>query len=352
VEFFRIFLLPFALVYGLITGLRNLLFDLHILPSERFGLPVISVGNLSAGGTGKTPHVEYLIRLLSDTYQVTTLSRGYGRKTRGFRLAGATDSADTLGDEPMQYFTKFKNISVCVDENRRHGIKNLQCLKHPVKVVLLDDAFQHRYVKAGISVLLTDYHHLYSQDYLLPVGRLRESKSGRRRADIIIVTKTPNVLSPIVKRNILAELKPYPHQKVYFSFIRYSELTALWGKPCQVKSGKKFNTILLFAGIANIYPLQDYLRNECNELVIMQFDDHHKYTEEDLHRIKQNFADIYSRNKLLVTTEKDAMRLLTPGLKELAKQLPVHYLPMEIDFHKEDKEAFDEQILSYVKRIK
>ncbi len=348
-EFIRILLLPFSLIYGLVTGIRNLLFNWKILPSGSFNLPVISVGNLSAGGTGKTPHVEYLIRLLSPSFKISTLSRGYGRKTSGFIAASDSDHAATIGDEPMQYHRKFKDVNVYVDERRRRGIRNILIKNNKTQVVLLDDAFQHRYVRPGLSVLLTDYHKLYCNDYLIPSGTLREFRSGAKRADIIVVTKTPSVLSPIERRKIIADLRPANHQRVYFSFIRYGELVPLWTNSCLRKSGEKYSTIVLFAGIANVYPLQDHLKRECTELIIYQFPDHHQYTSKDLDRIKRNFDDLYSRNKLLVTTEKDAMRLLNPDLIKQASKMPVNYLPIEIDFHGSDKDGFNEQILNYVK---
>lgn len=347
-EFLRILLFPFALLYGLITAIRNLFFDLKILPSQSFDLPVISVGNLSAGGTGKTPHIEYLIRLLGSQYSVCTLSRGYGRKTKGFVAAGESENSATLGDEPMQYYRKFEYAKVFVDSNRRRGIVKILETGADPQAILLDDAFQHRYVKPGLSVLLSDYHHLYTRDYLLPAGMLRETIKGARRADIIIITKTPIILSPIVRRQLISEIKPRAHQHVYFSYIKYGEVTSLWNKNCKARQEKQYSSILLFAGIANTYPIEDHLRKKCQELVVIRYPDHHQYSAEDLNRIKRNFDDLYSRNKLLVTTEKDAMRLLQPELVSIAEKLPVHYIPIEVELHKEDKQAFDEQILNYV----
>lgn len=347
-EFLKLLLLPFALLYGLITRIRNLLFDWGIFPSESFGLPVISLGNLSAGGTGKTPHVEYLIRLLSPDFKVSTLSRGYGRRTRGFIAATAADHSQTIGDEPMQYFLKFKNIRVFVDGNRRRGIQTLLRQAPETGVVLLDDAFQHRYVKPGLSILLTDYHKLYSNDYLIPAGTLRESIRGASRADIIVVTKTPSVLSPIDRRRIISEIKPRPHQPIFFSFIRYGEITGLWDPDCSFIPEKKYNHIILFVGIANPYPIQDQLKKYCYDMTTLLYPDHHQYTNSDLDKIKGIFDELYSRNKLLITTEKDAMRLINPNLMEKVVQMPIHYMPIEVDFHGSDKEAFNEQIKNYV----
>lgn len=351
-EFLRILLLPIALIYGLVVLVRNKLFDYRILPSEQFKIPVISVGNLSAGGTGKTPHVEFLIRLLSPMYQVSTLSRGYGRKTSGFIAASKDDFAGTIGDEPMQYFVKFKEVKVFVDTKRRRGIRNIQQQSPDTAVVLLDDAFQHRYVKPGLSVLLTDFHKLYCNDYLIPAGTLREPVRGAGRADIIVVTKTPNVLSPITRRRILSELKPRDHQQVYFSYIKYGSLLSMWDQDNSFIPEKRYSHIVLFVGIANPYPLQDQLKRYCTELTTLLYPDHHQYSVADLDKIKRIFDELYTRNKLLVTTEKDAMRLINPDLMDKAMNMPIHYMPIEIEFHNGDKVAFEEQILQYVRKNK
>lgn len=351
-EFLRLFLLPFALLYGLATRLRNLLFDLKILPSTSYKFPLISVGNLSTGGTGKTPHVEYLINLLSDTYNISTLSRGYGRKTKGFILATPNDHAGTIGDEPAQFYKKFPKLVVAADEKRRHGIAKLLTLRPETDIIILDDAFQHRYVKPGMSILLTDYHKLYSQDYLLPFGTLRESRSGGRRANIIVVTKTPNVLSPYERMSIIEGVKPSPFQTVVFSFVKYGALHSLWSTGKTIDAGCHFGVILLVAGIANPYPLEYELKSMCNELTTIRFRDHHKYTSSDFELIKRNYSDIYTRNKLLVTTEKDAMRMLDPAIREQASQLPFYFIPMEVEFHDRDKQLFDEIIINYVRQNK
>lgn len=351
-EFLKLFLLPLAFIYGLIIRVRNKLFDWKLISSEFFTVPVISVGNLTVGGTGKTPHVEYITRLLSKEYKVATLSRGYGRETSGFKIACDEDQARTIGDEPMQFYNKFPGISVAVDSNRRRGIKNILKLKPETDVVILDDAFQHRFVKPGLSILLSDYHKLFFHDYLLPVGTLREHRKGSRRADLIIITKTPEVLSPFERRRIIEGIKPLNNQKVLFSYIRYRELKSLWKPDEPFSLSNHYGMILLVAGIANAYPLEFRLRDHCNELITMRFDDHHKYTRTDLERIKQNYSDLYTRNKLLVTTEKDAMRMLEPSLRDLAAQLPIYYIPIQIDFHGNDKHTFDQTIKDYVKENK
>ncbi|HLN52898.1 MAG TPA: tetraacyldisaccharide 4'-kinase [Lentimicrobium sp.] len=351
-EFFRLLLLPVAFIYELITRLRNKLFDWKLLPSTSYNLPVISVGNLSAGGTGKTPHVEYLIRLLISDNRIATLSRGYGRKTKGFRIAGSDDSAGTIGDEPAQFHNKFPEIIVSTAELRRQGISALIKTYPDLDVILMDDAFQHRYVKPGLSILLTDYHKLYTKDYPLPFGTLREARSGAKRSDLIVVTKTPNVLSPFDRQMITDYINPKFHQKIFFSFVKYGTIRSVWNSDEIIEPGSKFTVIILVAGIANPYPLEYELRNMCSDLILMRYNDHHKYTFSDFEEIKENYSDIYTRNKLLVTTEKDAMRMLDPDVKEMASQLPFFYVPMEIDFHGDDKQNFDQIIIDYVRTNK
>lgn len=351
-EFLKLFLLPLAIVYEWITRARNKLFDLKLLPSVSYNLPVISVGNLSAGGTGKTPHVEYIIRLLSGTFNLTTLSRGYGRETKGFRIAKEGDNSSTIGDEPMQFFTKFPQINVVLDADRRNGIKNIISQLPRTDAIVLDDAFQHRYVKPGLSILLTDFHKLFTNDYILPLGTLRESRKASKRANIIIVTKTPSVLSPYERERILNSIKPSPYQKVLFSYIKYGKMQSLWKDSEQEEPRDRYSVIMLVAGIANPYPLEHELRKICNDLITLRFNDHHKYTRRDFESIKRNFNDIYTRNKLLITTEKDAMRMLNPEVKDLAAELPIYYMPMEIDFHNGDKKIFDETLNEYVRKNK
>jgi tetraacyldisaccharide 4'-kinase len=343
----QVVLYPFALCYGLCMQIRNWLFDLHILPSGQFPEPVISIGNLTLGGTGKTPHIEYLIRLLSPQKSIATLSRGYGRKSKGFIIATEQADVKNIGDEALQYYNKYGGITVAVDERRRRGIQ-LLLQSHPgLNVILLDDAYQHRYVQPGLSILLTDYHKLYTEDYILPTGTLREFKRGSGRADIIIVTKTPKIFSPITRRRIIEDLSPATHQRVYFSYIKYMEPVAVFD-PLNLKFPSKISTILLFTGIANDYPLREYLTRMCRELVVVKFADHHSFTLHEIEVLVKKFNDLPTQKKVLVTTEKDVMRLKTPELSTNLKTLPLFYVPMEIDFHGTDKENFDNEILSYV----
>jgi tetraacyldisaccharide 4'-kinase len=349
---FRYALYPFALIYGLIIFIRHKLFDKGILPSKEYDIPVIGVGNLTVGGTGKTPMIEYLIRLLNDSYKTATLSRGYGRKTKGFLLADQYSSGKDIGDEPMQFYKKFgQHITVAVDENRREGIDNLIQNDNKLDVVLLDDSFQHRYVKPGLNILLTDFYNLYPADHLLPVGRLRDLKSQAKRADIIVITKTDIVMSPILRRGIEKMIKPLPHQKIFFSFIDYGDYKPAPGLELpEVK--KRPSVIVLFTGIANPWPLQDYLISRCNELETIEFMDHHRFKNSDIDNILKTFDNHFTRNKIIVTTEKDIMRLVKTPYFSRFKDKPLYYIPVEMKIHKPDTALFNQQILDYVKRNK
>ena len=344
-------LLPFALVYGLIVFLRNKMFDFNLLRQKSFALPIISVGNLSAGGTGKTPHIEYLINLLHEEVIISTLSRGYGRKTKGFLLVEATATAETVGDEPLQYKKKYPEICIALDEKRVRGISKIQELRPATEIVLLDDAFQHRYVKPGISILLTDYYKPFSHDYLLPSGSLRESRNGMKRADIIVITKCPRVLSPITCKSMEEDMKIQQGQNVYYSYIEYGKLVPMNPLSENMLIGK-FSTILMFAGIANPYPLEDQLKTLADKVETLKFRDHYQYQPKDMLKIKGIFESIFSKNKIMVTTEKDAMRIKDTPLMNFFVNLPLFYLPIEVKFHKKDKDKFDKQILNYVRKNK
>jgi tetraacyldisaccharide 4'-kinase len=340
-------LYPLSIIYGLIMLVRNLLFDLGILHSKSYGISLVSVGNLSMGGTGKTPHIEYIIRLLKDKYFVAVLSRGYGRESRGFITASKKSGVKYIGDEPMQIVRKFDNIRVAVDEKRTRGVELLMEKNPGLEVILLDDAFQHRWVKPGFSILLSDYYHFYLDDHVFPAGRLREFKKGARRADCIVVTKTPKVFSPITRRRIITEIKPHPGQHVLFSYIRYGDPISLQDHT-NPDLQQKYSFILLFTGIADNELLKEHLRRMCNDLTTLEFRDHHPYTEEDLKKIMNRFDDLPTQKKMLITTEKDAMRLRTAELTQTLKSMPIYYIPIEIDFHGDDKTMFDKIIYDYV----
>lgn len=345
----RVLVFPFALIYGLIVWLRNKFFDWGILGSKQFDVPTISVGNLSAGGAGKTPHIEYLIRLLNQDYNLATLSRGYKRKTKGFRIAKQHATASEIGDEPSQLKHKFNKITVAVDEKRRRGIKEIKKLDPYVDIILMDDAFQHRYVKPGLNILVTDYHNPYSRDYLLPTGTLREHTSGAKRADIIIVSKTPNVLSPITKRRFYHELNPLPNQDLCFSYIKYGQLRPVFKSNNPGEIPQNFNSIIMVTAIANPYPLEDHLREKCYDLETITFPDHHKFSKSDIKKILAVYDDVFSPKKAIITTEKDATRLRSALGNEKLKDLPLYYVPVEVAFHKGQKQKFERRILKYVR---
>lgn len=353
-KFLRIIAFPLSFIYGIIVAIRNKMYDTGILPSREFEVPVISVGNLCVGGTGKTPHIEYLIRLLKSEFYIATLSRGYGRKTNGFLLADTQSTASEIGDEPLQFKRKYSNVRVAVDANRIKGIGGLQKNFPSLQTILLDDAFQHRAVKPGLSIVLTDYSKLYVNDFIMPTGSLREFKNGVIRADIIIVTKCPVILLPIERKRLLNELKPMPHQHVYFSYIKYGDFLPLNSSEQRNPFTKEFYfernySILLLTGIANTSPLEYYLKDKVKNIQRAKYPDHHRFTQNDIGNIKKIFNNIAAPNKIILTTEKDAMRLKGPEYAEALKDLPVFYIPIEIDFHDKDKEQFNEQITHYVR---
>lgn len=330
----RKILFPFAILYGFITSIRNFLFDKGILKSYSFDIPIIAVGNLSVGGTGKTPQIEYLIRLLSPKYRVATLSRGYKRQSKGFVLADSTSNAEILGDEPFQFYKKFNNIQVAVDVDRKNGIEQLLSQTEKPEVILLDDAFQHRKVKAGFYILLTSYGDLYSDDFILPTGNLRESKCGAKRADVVIVTKCPSNLSIEEQEKIKAKLRLSSNQELYFSFIEYDELVYSEDKTMKVDEIRNVDKLLL-AGIAKPEPFFAYLQSKSDEKLV--FSDHHHFTESDIKEIENK-----SQNKIIITTEKDFVRL-----KGSISNKQLFYLPIRSSFLSAS-DNFDKTILNYV----
>jgi len=348
----KILLLPFSVLYGFITFLRNKLYDWGVFHSESFDIPVICVGNLSTGGTGKSPAIEYLIRLLQhNNVHLATLSRGYGRKTKGFIIADHTATAATIGDEPLQFFQKFNNLTVSVCEDRVNGI-NLLLKKQPSpEVILLDDAFQHRSVKPGFTILLTDFNHLYAHDCVLPSGRLREFRSGAKRADIIIVTKSPENIAEAQRNEIIKSLNPTSNQCVLFSFTRYKDLLPFFENAVQptITSLNEFE-IVLFSGIADPTPLIEHLKVNSKMLHTIRFSDHHPYLKKDIKNISQKFCNIASEKKVIISTEKDFSRLAHKNILKELSSFPVYYIPVEMDFSETDKKTFDQKILNYVEQ--
>ena len=330
----RKILFPFAILYGFITSIRNFLYDKGILKSYSFEIPIIAVGNLSVGGTGKTPQIEYLIRLLSPQYKVATLSRGYKRKSEGFILANSSSNAEILGDEPFQFYQKFSNIQVAVDADKKNGIEQLLSQPEKPEVILLDDAFQHRKVKAGFYILLTSYGDLYSDDFMLPTGNLRETRGGARRADVIIVTKCPKTLSLEEQNIIKAKLKLISTQELYFSFIDYDEFIYSETGTMKVDEVKNVDKLLL-AGIAKPNPFFAYLQGKNDEKLV--YSDHHHFTEKDIKEIENK-----AQNKLIISTEKDFVRL-----KGNISNDQLFYLPIRSSFLFAS-ENFDKTITNYV----
>ena len=343
-------LLPVAWFYGIGVRIRNELFEMGILKSKSYDIPVISVGNITVGGTGKTPHTEYLIRLLRKKHKVAVLSRGYKRKSKGFILATSETSMPAIGDEPYQMKQKFPDVYVAVDKNRRRGIERLcdEQIAPGTEVILLDDAFQHRYVKPGINILLVDYHRLICDDKLLPAGRLREPKEGKDRANIVIVTKCPEDIKPMGFRVISKALKLYPYQKLFFSTLKYSRLIPLFGEEeCPLDELLPHKHVLLLTGIASPEQMKMDLEHYETDITPLSFGDHHYFSPKDVALINATYARM-SPPKLIVTTEKDATRL--KGLNGLSEEVrkSLYALPVEIEILQNQQESFNENITGYV----
>ena len=344
-------LLPLSWLYGLGVKFRNMLFEIGILHSESFDVPVISVGNITVGGTGKTPHVEYLIELLKDKAKVAVLSRGYKRRTRGFVIADDNATAKTIGDEPLQMKRKYgDDITVAVDRKRCHGIRQLISDEDGIDVILLDDAFQHRYVKPGVNILLVDYHRLIIYDKLLPAGRLREPLSGKNRADIVIVTKCPHDLKPMEFRVMTKAMNLYPFQRLFFTCLEYRNITPVFGRGEQsLDSIGKDCHILLLTGIASPQQMIEDLSPRCPHITPLTFGDHHTFTSSDVARINNEFAAL-PHPKMIITTEKDATRLIAvEGLSEEVRGA-MFALPVKIRFMLGQEESFNEKIIGYVRK--
>ena len=329
IRYILIFLVP---VYYLVTRFRNKFYDWGILTSEAYDFPVICVGNLSVGGTGKTPMIEYLIYLLGKSNKLATLSRGYKRKTKGFVLAGPEASPDQIGDEPFQFFNKFPDIQVAVDSNRRNGIKSLMALKNKPEIVLLDDAFQHRRVKAGLNILLTAYDDLYVDDMVLPTGNLREPLAGAKRAQLIVVTKCPDDLSEQEKGSIRNKLRPNDNQKLFFSKISYSDHVINDNSSLRLETLKE-KSITLVTGIATPSPLVSYLKDQQLNFEHLEYKDHHDFSAQDIEGLNSK--------ELVLTTEKDFVRISTKTDNQ-----NIWYLPIKIEIDKKDQ--FNSEIMKFV----
>ena len=341
----RILLLPIALLYHIVLSIRHKLYDWHILKSKRFEKPVICVGNLNLGGTGKTPHTEYLIRLLKNDYRVATLSRGYGRHTKGFKLAETSSTYNDLGDEPLLYFKKYPGIQVAVDEDRVDGVTHL-FEEQGVEVVLLDDAFQHRSISAGLNILLTEYQRLYMDDYLFPAGTLRDVRSAAKRADIIVISKAPKDLSEQEKQQITDKLNTSENQKVFFSYLEHAALQPL-NEAAKAFSPEEAEGAFAFCGIGNPKPFVEELKKRYHTVDFLPFGDHHAYKENDMKAVLDWFEKLDGEKKIIVTTEKDAARLTNSPYLCQFERTPLYDLPVTVRFHEEEK--FNEEILKYVR---
>ena len=338
----RKILYPFSLLYGELIKYRNIAYEKGIFTSVAFDIPIIVVGNLNVGGTGKSPQIEYLIRLLQNDYKIAVLSRGYKRKSEGFQLADRNSTSEQIGDEPLQFYRKFKDLIVVVDTKRVNGIKQLKNLKLPPNVILLDDAFQHRKVQAGLTILLTAYGNLYVDDTMLPTGYLREKREGAKRAQIIVVTKCPDKLSESEQYKISKKLKPELNQTVFFSTIAYNE--TIIGKNDEISiSELNEYKVLLITGIANSKPLEEFLKSKNIEFKHLKFADHHNFTSSDKERIIQNFKNIQANKKIILTTEKDYVRTFSNDKNQL------YYLPIKTKFI-DNENDFNKLILNYVQQ--
>ena len=335
----------------MVVNIRNTLFNLNILRTREFEVPVISVGNITVGGTGKTPHTEHLIALLSKKFEIAVLSRGYKRKSKGILLVDTDFIIRQTGDEPLQLKRKFPGIMVAVDENRVRGIeKILEISEKRPDVIILDDAFQHRYVTPSINILLIDFTRMITEDDMLPLGRLREPASNRDRANIIIVTKCPREIKPIDERIITKDLHIWPYQDLFFSRIKYGEMLPLF--PDKVKEKKACldadTGILLLTGIANPDPLRDKLLQTTKSVVSATYPDHYPFTLKDMEKVAGQLEAMSAAKKMIVTTEKDTLRILEiENLPEtIAENL--YYIPIEIRFINQIDNDFDKKIMKYV----
>jgi len=343
----RILLYPLALIYGAVVWLRNRLYDTGFFSSVSFSVPVISVGNLSVGGTGKTPHVEYLIRLLQYRYKVATMSRGYKRRTQGFLLADENANALRIGDEPMQYHMKYPEAVVSVAEERITGIPQLLQLQPDIDVVLLDDAYQHRSVKPGVNILITDYSKPFFEDYILPYGTLRERRKAASRADIIIISKCPSDLTKQEADKIIKKINPLPHQKVFFTSLIYDEPYDLFTNE---KIAIQATNAIIVCGIAKPSPLLSYVCKQVTSVHTLSYKDHHYFVSSDLEEIKTAFDNWDKPNKIILTTEKDATRLLLHADKLVKWNTTIAVLPVKVDFLFEERNVFDALINNYVEQ--
>lgn len=348
---------PFSLLFRMVTGIRNFLYDKGIIPSEEFGIPVICIGNITVGGTGKTPHAEYIISLLGREFRTALLSRGYMRKTSGFRYVTPSSGAADSGDEALQISRKFPGTIVAVDSDRIKGIKTILRDYPDTDVIILDDGFQHRRLRPGLSILLTDYSRLMTRDSLLPYGRLREQASQRKRAGTIIVTKTPADISESERIAISNELRTAKDQKIFFSTISYGTLQPVfeeYAHPMDLPAEKERNerAAVVLTGIASPGPLINYLGKYFAEIRHLRFPDHHSFTRRDLEKISKAFESVSLSSKIIITTEKDAVRLREISYIDDSLKKTLYFIPAGVNFLNDNKCEFDKVIIEYARKNK
>jgi tetraacyldisaccharide 4'-kinase len=344
----RMLLFPFSLIYYLVIWIRNVLYDKNFFKSVSFNLPIICVGNIAVGGTGKSPMVEYLVRVLKSDYKVATVSRGYKRKTKGYALAHEKSTALEIGDEPMQFHIKFPDVAVSVGEQRLVAIPQLLQDRPDTNVIILDDAFQHRAIKAGLNILLVDCGNLFTRDWYLPTGDLRDEKRSYKRADIIIITKSDPQLTEGEKEKVISEIEPQQHQQIFFSTISY-------GKPYHIITAETMQVteemeVLLVTGIANPRPLKRLLQETAAAYYQLSFNDHHIFTIDDLKEIIKRFETISAGTKIIITTEKDAVRL--SKFENELKRLPLFVIPIEHKFLFSGELSFNEAVKGFITNFK
>lgn len=347
----RILLLPFSLLYGLAISLRDFFYRRGLLKSIEFNIPTISVGNLSVGGAGKTPHIEYLIRLLKDYVHLSTLSRGYGRKTKGFLTVHERMTAEQVGDEPLQFKRKFPDIWVTVSESRTFAIPRIIMDRPEMQLVLLDDAFQHRSIQPGLNILLTEFHYPFKKDYLLPSGRLREWRSAYERADIIIISKCPPAVSEAEKKAMQELIQPFSHQKMYFSYYDYDYPYYIFNPGQRFELQPDWN-VLLICAIARTDYLVSYLEQKVNTVKVLEYEDHHFFNKHDVSNLQMTYTKWDASKKVIITTEKDAMRLELHRTFLIANRLPIFVLPVKVGFHFNEGEQFDQDVKDFLLNFK
>jgi len=344
---FKILLAPFSLLYGVGIGMRDFFYRKGLLKGISFDIPVISVGNLSLGGAGKTPHIEYLIRILKEYIDVATLSRGYKRKTKGYLMVDSRNNAEQVGDEPLQFKRKFPEVLVTVAENRTFAIPEIMKTNPNTKAVLLDDAFQHRSIQPGLNILLTEFSHPFTKDYLLPAGRLREWRSAYKRADIIVVSKCPPEINEAQKQQLITEIQPFAYQKIFFSYYKYFQPYYILNQRYRLDLDDQVD-VLLICAIARADYLIQHLNEQVGSVKVMEYEDHRYFTPYDLGRLKKTFDNMPSKRKVILTTEKDAMRLELHRQYLIDNKLPIFAIPVEVDFHFDEGEQFNEAVKDFL----